>query len=94
VPAAWRARLASCRVVTGSKWARLSDHNPIVAEFAAESEGGPDVSPPVIRDGPPGEAGPAVCGTDVGTGTATLSREPGEAARAATARWRGSAGSR
>ena len=35
VPAAWSARLASCRVVTGSRWARLSDHNPVVAEFGA-----------------------------------------------------------
>jgi exonuclease III len=35
-PTAWRARLASCRVVSGSRWARLSDHNPVLAEFAAE----------------------------------------------------------
>jgi endonuclease/exonuclease/phosphatase family metal-dependent hydrolase len=35
VPAAWRARLASCRVVTGSRWTRLSDHNPVVADFRA-----------------------------------------------------------
>ena len=33
VPAAWAARLLSCRVVTGSRWAGLSDHNPVVAEF-------------------------------------------------------------
>jgi exonuclease III len=33
VPAAWGARLARCRVVTGSRWKRLSDHNPVVAEF-------------------------------------------------------------
>jgi exonuclease III len=33
VPSAWGARLASCRVVTGSRWAGLSDHNPVVAEF-------------------------------------------------------------
>jgi endonuclease/exonuclease/phosphatase family metal-dependent hydrolase len=33
VPSAWGARLAACRVVTGSRWARLSDHNPIVADF-------------------------------------------------------------
>jgi endonuclease/exonuclease/phosphatase family metal-dependent hydrolase len=31
VPAAWSARLASCRVVTGSRWRQLSDHNPVVA---------------------------------------------------------------
>jgi endonuclease/exonuclease/phosphatase family metal-dependent hydrolase len=35
-PAAWGARLASCRVVTGARWARLSDHNPVVAEFRAD----------------------------------------------------------
>ena len=32
-PSAWRARLVSCRVVAGSRWAGLSDHNPVVAEF-------------------------------------------------------------
>ncbi len=35
VPSAWGARLVSCRVVAGSRWAGLSDHNPVVAEFAA-----------------------------------------------------------
>ena len=33
VPAAWRPRLVSCRVVTGSRWRQLSDHNPVVAEL-------------------------------------------------------------
>ena len=33
VPSAWSARLVSCRVVSGSRWAGLSDHNPVVAEF-------------------------------------------------------------
>jgi len=33
VPSTWDARLVSCRVVTGSRWAALSDHNPVVAEF-------------------------------------------------------------
>ena len=33
VPSAWGPRLVSCRVVTGSRWAGLSDHNPVVAEF-------------------------------------------------------------
>ena len=33
VPAAWLPRLAACRVVTGSRWRALSDHNPVVAEF-------------------------------------------------------------
>lgn len=43
VPSAWGARLASCRVVTGSRWKRLSDHNPVLAEFTAggsAAEGG------------------------------------------------------
>ena len=35
VPSARGARLASCRVVTGSRWTGLSDHNPVVAEFTA-----------------------------------------------------------
>jgi exonuclease III len=35
VPSAWGARLVSCRVVTGSRWTGLSDHNPVVAEFTA-----------------------------------------------------------
>jgi exonuclease III len=38
VPATWRPRLAGCRVVTGPRWARLSDHNPVVAEFTAVAE--------------------------------------------------------
>jgi exonuclease III len=33
VPKAWLPRLKSCRVVHGSRWSRLSDHNPVVAEF-------------------------------------------------------------
>jgi exonuclease III len=32
VPRAWTARLASCRVVRGSRWTQLSDHNPVLAE--------------------------------------------------------------
>ena len=35
VPSTWAKRLASCRVVTGSRWKRLSDHNPVLAEFTA-----------------------------------------------------------
>jgi endonuclease/exonuclease/phosphatase family metal-dependent hydrolase len=33
VPSDWGARLVSCRVVTGSRWTKLSDHNPVVAEL-------------------------------------------------------------
>jgi endonuclease/exonuclease/phosphatase family metal-dependent hydrolase len=33
VPSSWMARLVACRVVSGSRWARLSDHNPVVADF-------------------------------------------------------------
>jgi exonuclease III len=33
VPSAWHPRLVSCRVVTGSRWRELSDHNPVVAEL-------------------------------------------------------------
>lgn len=33
VPVSWTARLLACRVVRGSRWATLSDHNPVVAEF-------------------------------------------------------------
>ena len=35
VPSAWGSRLVSCRVVTGSRWTGLSDHNPVLAEFTA-----------------------------------------------------------
>ena len=33
VPRSWLPRLKSCRVVHGSRWSQLSDHNPVVAEF-------------------------------------------------------------
>jgi exonuclease III len=33
VPRDWRRRLVSCRVVSGSRWKKLSDHNPVFAEF-------------------------------------------------------------
>jgi len=45
VPAAWGHRLRACRVVTGSRWAGLSDHNPVVAEFRAGGPGGDGLSP-------------------------------------------------
>ena len=34
VPRSWLPMLKGCRVVRGSRWSRLSDHNPVVAEFA------------------------------------------------------------
>src|SRR4029078_742054 len=34
VPRSWLPRLKFCRVVRGSRWTALSDHNPVVAEFA------------------------------------------------------------
>ncbi|HLH32295.1 MAG TPA: hypothetical protein VKY31_13910, partial [Terriglobia bacterium] len=41
VPRSWLPRLLSCRVVRGSRWTRLSDHNPVVADFrSATGEGG------------------------------------------------------
>jgi len=30
--------LISCRVVRGSRWKQLSDHNPVVAEFREEEQ--------------------------------------------------------
>jgi endonuclease/exonuclease/phosphatase family metal-dependent hydrolase len=42
VPSLWGARLASCRVVTGSRWKRLSDHNPVLAEFSDGDPGAGD----------------------------------------------------
>ena len=33
VPASWASRLVSCEVLSGEKWVRLSDHNPVVAEI-------------------------------------------------------------
>lgn len=35
VPRSWLPRLKFCRVVRGSCWNQLSDHNPVVAEFQA-----------------------------------------------------------
>jgi endonuclease/exonuclease/phosphatase family metal-dependent hydrolase len=35
VPRAWLSRLMSCRVVRGSRWTQLSDHNPVFAELDA-----------------------------------------------------------
>lgn len=33
VPRSWLPRLRSCRVVRGSRWRQLSDHNPVLADF-------------------------------------------------------------
>lgn len=37
VPPSWLARLTSCRIVKGSRWSQLSDHNPVVANFSASN---------------------------------------------------------
>jgi exonuclease III len=37
VPRSWLARLRSCRVVRGARWNLLSDHNPVLAEFAGDA---------------------------------------------------------
>ena len=34
VTPSWLERLVSCRVVKGSRWSRLSDHNPVLATFS------------------------------------------------------------
>ncbi|HEX4826327.1 MAG TPA: endonuclease/exonuclease/phosphatase family protein [Candidatus Polarisedimenticolaceae bacterium] len=34
VPRSWMERLTSCRVVRGSRWDELSDHNPVIANFS------------------------------------------------------------
>lgn len=36
VPAGWRERLRSCKVISGGIWNDLSDHNPVIAEFTTE----------------------------------------------------------
>lgn len=33
-PRAWKDRLASCVVLAGGEWDRLSDHNPVLASFS------------------------------------------------------------
>jgi endonuclease/exonuclease/phosphatase family metal-dependent hydrolase len=33
VPRSWLPRLQFCRVIRGSRWNQLSDHNPVLAEF-------------------------------------------------------------
>jgi endonuclease/exonuclease/phosphatase family metal-dependent hydrolase len=40
VPRSWLPRLTSCRVVRGSRWTQLSDHNPVVAEFQTATVAG------------------------------------------------------
>ena len=35
VPASWSARLKSCEVLSGPEWDGMSDHNPVMAEFAS-----------------------------------------------------------
>ncbi len=37
VPLSWLPRLKCCRVVCGSRWRRLSDHNPVIADFELRS---------------------------------------------------------
>lgn len=37
VQSSWIRRLVSCRVVRGSRWNALSDHNPVVAEFSGRT---------------------------------------------------------
>ena len=32
-PRSWLPTLQACRVVRGSRWSQLSDHNPVVADF-------------------------------------------------------------
>ena len=34
VPRSWLPRLVRCRVIRGPRWNQLSDHNPVIAEFA------------------------------------------------------------
>jgi exonuclease III len=33
VPRTWSSRLSACRVVRGSRWDRMSDHSPVLAEI-------------------------------------------------------------
>jgi endonuclease/exonuclease/phosphatase family metal-dependent hydrolase len=33
VPKSWQDRLESCVVLSGDDWNRLSDHNPVIAQF-------------------------------------------------------------
>jgi endonuclease/exonuclease/phosphatase family metal-dependent hydrolase len=40
VPRSWLARLQSCRIVHGSRWNQLSDHNPVIAEFSPDTPRG------------------------------------------------------
>lgn len=34
VPAAWSAQLTLCELLSGSEWDAMSDHNPVLTEFA------------------------------------------------------------
>ena len=33
VPQAWTASLSNCEIISGESWDRLSDHNPVIADF-------------------------------------------------------------
>ena len=35
VPKEWENSLTSCEVISGNMWDRLSDHNPVLADFLA-----------------------------------------------------------
>ena len=45
VPRAWAPRLASCRVVRGSRWKTLSDHNPVLVDLVVDAPPSGDPSP-------------------------------------------------
>jgi endonuclease/exonuclease/phosphatase family metal-dependent hydrolase len=63
VPSSWSARLVSCRVVTGSRWRQLSDHNPVVAELRATPGPGSNGAGPPSRFGAPASGPPDLGGS-------------------------------
>jgi hypothetical protein len=50
VPRSWLPRLHSCRVVRGTRWNCLSDHNPVVAEFEDRAASRRRVTPGLTPD--------------------------------------------
>jgi hypothetical protein len=53
VPVSWLPRLTSCRVARGSRWSRLSDHNPVIADFADPGIEGSDQRSIPVEAHPP-----------------------------------------
>jgi hypothetical protein len=53
IPIAWLPRLRSCRVIRGSHWTRLSDHNPVLAELEVAPDPSVAIEPVALASSEP-----------------------------------------